>query len=352
LVTLKTSKESNPLVSIIIPCQSIDDYARECVAHCLRQTYKQIEVIVLPDFDSVSLPNCQVIPTGHVTPSIKRNIGVKHSKGQICAFVDSDAYPAKSWVERAVELLAGPDVVAVGGPGLTPKEDDTMQRAGGLILSSVAGGGRYSFRYASKSTREVDELPSANLFIRKGILEHLGGFDPRYYPGEDSILCYQIVYEMKKKILYDPRIIVYHHRRPLFVPHLRQIWRYGLDTGYQIRKRMPHQSGGAFRLLPSLFVLGLLLGFIVSLFNDTLRLIFFSVLSLYLFSAILASLGTGDFKLGLFVFIGLILTHLSYGTGFLRGLMTKTLEKPGEEVLREQFFTQTQETAEAIRYKE
>jgi cellulose synthase/poly-beta-1,6-N-acetylglucosamine synthase-like glycosyltransferase len=46
---------SEPYVSIIIPCESIDDYAKECVGYCKKLDYGNYESIVLPDDSSEDL---------------------------------------------------------------------------------------------------------------------------------------------------------------------------------------------------------------------------------------------------------------------------------------------------------
>jgi cellulose synthase/poly-beta-1,6-N-acetylglucosamine synthase-like glycosyltransferase len=51
---------------------------------------------------------------------------VKYAKGEICAFIDSDARPEKNWLKNALPYLSDPEVVAVGGPGLTPPEDSLI----------------------------------------------------------------------------------------------------------------------------------------------------------------------------------------------------------------------------------
>ena len=40
-------ENTNPLVSIIIPCYNYDQYIEKCIQSVLNQTYKSIEVIVV-----------------------------------------------------------------------------------------------------------------------------------------------------------------------------------------------------------------------------------------------------------------------------------------------------------------
>ena len=56
---------------------------------------------MLPDY-AEELPENRVrmLPTGPVKPSDKRNIGVNAAKGEVVAFIDGDAYPAKDWLKK------------------------------------------------------------------------------------------------------------------------------------------------------------------------------------------------------------------------------------------------------------
>src|SRR3990170_6230267 len=95
----------NPLVSIIIPCKDTDDYTRECIKHCKQLNYDSYEIILLPDDSKEVIQDIKVIATGPVPPGVKRNIGVENSRGEFCAFIDSDAYPRSDWLANAVEYL-------------------------------------------------------------------------------------------------------------------------------------------------------------------------------------------------------------------------------------------------------
>src|SRR3972149_6076239 len=142
---------TNSLVSIIIPCKHIDDYTRECIEHCKCLAYDNFEIILLPDNSNEKVEGVTIIGTGPVSPGTKRNIGVAHSKGEFCAFIDNDAYPRYDWLKNAMDHLANPEVGGVGGPGLTPDEDSLIQKAGGYVLSSFMVG-NLSSRYKTKHT--------------------------------------------------------------------------------------------------------------------------------------------------------------------------------------------------------
>lgn len=314
-------------VSIIIAVKTWQKNLEECVVKCLELDYSDFEIIILPDYaiSKEELPdsaaNIRVIPTGPLKPADKRDIGLKHAKGEIVAFIDDDAYPVKSWLKYAIEDFSDPQVAAVGGPGATPPSDGLRQQASGKIYSSVMVSGDFIYRYIPRKMREVDDLPSCNLIVRRSVIESIGGFDTHYWPGEDTKLCLDIVRKLSKKIIYDPRVLVYHHRRSVFKGHLKQIASYALHRGYFVKK-YPETSFKISYFIPSIFVIGLITG----LFIPILRPLYVFSVSLYLILAFLTSFIESPVKIGFLVFPGLILTHLTYGVYFLKGLAARRLK--------------------------
>ena len=55
----------------------------------------------------------KIIATGPVSPGVKRNIGVKNSNGEFCAFIDNDAYPRSDWLTNALKYLEDPQVAVL-----------------------------------------------------------------------------------------------------------------------------------------------------------------------------------------------------------------------------------------------
>jgi cellulose synthase/poly-beta-1,6-N-acetylglucosamine synthase-like glycosyltransferase len=121
----------------------------------------------------------------------KKNIGIKNAKGEILAFIDSDAKPEKDWLRNAILYFKDPEIVAVGGPGITPAEDSLMQKASGYILSSFMVGGLSSRYKNSGRAKESDDIHSCNFIIRKSIVEKIG-WNEKYWSGEDTLMCLEI----------------------------------------------------------------------------------------------------------------------------------------------------------------
>ena len=317
-------------VAIIIPCRRIDKFTRECVNHCLTLNYRDYEIIILPDninkneLESVKHVGnivIKIIPTGPLTPGAKRNIGLNSTTSQVCAFIDSDAYPEKNWLRNAIKYLKDENVAAVGGPSITPESDNIMQKASGYILSSFMIGGPLISR-KEYGVREVDELPSCNLVVKREVLEKVGGWNEKYWPGEDTLLC-QAIRNLGKKIIEVPDVIVYHHRKPLFRPFLKQIARFGLHRGFFARKYRGISLKAKY-FMPSLLIIYIITS---SILSYTLGNVLLYVLPLivYLTLALIASIHAK--KLAPLVWLGIIAAHIVYGSAFLMGLLKRDLRR-------------------------
>ena len=197
------------LVSIIIPCVNIDDNTRRCLVYCDNLPNNK-EIILVTDLVCPGLP------------ATKRNWAMGRAKGSILAFIDSDAYPAHDWLSNGlIHLSAG--FAGVCGPGICPPDAPLLEQATDLVLKCLP----YGYRVTPRKQRVVAEFPTFNLIVKKDKAPQF----KNYLTGEDSLFCR----ELQGLILYDPKILVYHHRRPLFKPYWKQISTYGWHRGHLIR---------------------------------------------------------------------------------------------------------------------
>ena len=315
----------DPLVSIIIPCKEVDNYTRECIEYCSRLVYSNFEIILLPDYFTQAIDDVKVIATGPVSPGIKRNKGVESSNGEFCAFIDNDAFPRSDWITNALKHFEDQQVGGVGGPGLTPDEDGFMQKAGGFVLSSFMVG-TLSSRYKTRSSFESDDIHSCNFIARKEVIQKAGGWNEKYWPGEDTLMCLAIR-KLGKKLIESSDIIVYHHRRSLFKPHLKQVSRFGQHRGFFVKK-FPENSSKLAYFFPSFLILSLVIGIFVSLLFPFFAFVVLFGLALYIVSCLVATASQVKRpKILLAVWSGIIATHLIYGCFFLSGLAKRELKR-------------------------
>jgi len=330
--TPRVGDDRHPRVTVIIPRRTIGEYETECTKACLALDYDNFEILLLPDSDSTMEVNdarVKLKVTGVARPAVKRNQGLRHASGELIAFLDSDAYPRSDWLKNAVEFFQKVENVGLlGGPNLTPPTDEFLQQVAGDVLSSRLGAGALAFRYSVSEPRVVDDLPSCNLIGRKSVLQSVGGFNVDFWPGEDTYLCSEIRNKLGLKLYYSPDIVVYHHRRPLFRPHLKQIWNYGLHRGYFAR-RFPTNSRSPRYLAPAILVVGLTLGTGVSMIIPSFSPIFSLLVALYVALCGLAAVRRG-IRRSIYVWAGIMLTHFTYGLGFLKGILSRRLPEERE----------------------
>ncbi|MCR5414540.1 MAG: glycosyltransferase [Kiritimatiellae bacterium] len=309
--------DRDPLVSVVIACPKESWMLDECLKGLKDQTYGNFETIVLPD----SL-------TGKVRPAEKRNIGIAMAKGEIVAFIDDDAYPDAHWLEYAVKYFGDPSIGALGGPGITPPDDPYLAKIGGRIYDSILVSGNYRYRYRAGGVRkDVDDYPSCNLFVRKSLLDSFGGYRTDFWPGEDTLLCKDIL-DAGARIVYDPWVIVNHHRRAVFAPHLRQLGRYAFHRGY-FCKRFPSNSLHLSYFIPGAFVVYLLLWIPASCVSTVpgsaahcALAAFLLPLPLYFLIVFLATFSLNPVT-WLLTALGVFLSHVWYGVRFIQGLCAK-----------------------------
>lgn len=318
----------NPLISIIIPCKDIDPQTFECIQKCKELDYDNFKIIVLPDHEHSILPDVKIVVTGEVSPGKKRNIGEKNSTGEFLAFIDSDAYPQKEWLKNAIGYFNDPDIAAVGGPGITPEEDPILEKAGGYVLSSFMMGG-LSNRFRLGKSIVSKDIHSCNFIARRSIIEKIGGWNEKYWPGEDTLICLNID-KTGKKMLESADVVVHHHRRPLFTRHIKQVSRFGMHRGF-FAKRFHETSLRLNYFIPSILVVFMLIGSVVSFFEKSFLTYYIYIFGIYILAVLVASfLAYADGKnlrLLPLVFTGTIVTHFIYGIYFIAGLLSNELER-------------------------
>jgi len=337
-----TKDEVFPRISVIIPLHDcgprfIRDFAR---FHSL--DYPDFEVLIVtdePNMNPARNPQCSelkrlerqrfvsIISTGKelTGPGEKRDVGIEKATGTICAFIDDDAYPRPDWLRNAVEYFADPQVAAVGGPGLTPPEDNLLEQVSGAVYASPLGSGQTLYRFVPRKAREVDDFPAYNLLVRTEVLKEVGGFATTFYGGEDTKLCLEIV-KTEKKILYRPEVVVFHHRRPLFFGHLKQIANVGIHRGFFV-KTYPETSWRIFYFLPSIVVMVLAFGIILSMFSNIIAAILLLTLVGYFGIAFVSTMPASRLDIALMGAAGIMLSHIVYGCAFIRGLTLRQLDR-------------------------
>lgn len=331
-LTYTRNMDDLPLVSIIMPVRDESAYIERSLGAVLRQDYPagRTEILVVDGMSTdgtreyvraqqATNPRLHLIdnPRHIVPPGL--NIGIAQASGDIVVRVDGHCEIAPDYVSRCVEHLLADGVEAVGGPIETVGETDAAQ-AIALAMSSWFGVGGSAFRTVKDRPALVETV--AFPAYRRQTLERLGPFDEQLVRNQDDEYNYRLLKD-GGRILLSPDIRSRYYSRS----GLRSLWRQYYQYGYwKVRVMQKHPRQMRWRqFVPPAFVAGLMGSSALGLFFRPFRRLGLWIIGLYLAANLLASLSLGREHGGQHIPRLLIIhpiLHLSYGLGFLVGLVS------------------------------
>lgn len=189
---------NNPLVSVIIPTYKRSDYLLNCIDSVIKQTYKNLEIIVVDDnglgteFQKSTEKNLQhlinsksIIYIAHEinkNGSAARNTGFKASHGEFVNFMDDDdSFEPNKILEQVMLLSSLPESFGavycksrfVCKTKVTKKTKiwtSNYNKSGMIVKDYLLG---------------VAEFNTSALLFRRSVIEELGGFDESYVRHQD-----------------------------------------------------------------------------------------------------------------------------------------------------------------------
>lgn len=323
--------ERLPLVSVIMPVRNERAFIERSLGAVLEQDYPvdRLEILVVDgmseDGTREYIQSCQeeqlnlylLDNPGRIAPT-GLNIGIRQAKGDVVIRVDGHCEIAPDYVRRCVQHLREDGVDAVGGPIVTIGETEAAQ-AIALAMSSWFGVGGSAFRTV-KDRPMLVETVAFPAYTRQTLLE-LGPFDEEMVRNQDDEYNYRLLAQ-GGKILLSPDITSRYYSRSNY----RSLWRQYYQYGYwKVRVMQKHPRQMRWRqFVPPAFVAGLMSTSFLGFMFRPFRVIFSALLFLYLLVDLFASLAIAkghdrDFVARLIIIHPIL--HLSYGLGFLVGLI-------------------------------
>lgn len=106
-----TERMCNEMISVIVPCYNLAGYTRKCVDSILKQTYKNIELIVIDDGSTDETPEILqeyadkdkrvvFVRQKNQGAGVAINYGISIAKGAYITFVDNDDWIEESMYEK------------------------------------------------------------------------------------------------------------------------------------------------------------------------------------------------------------------------------------------------------------
>ncbi|HSF75874.1 MAG TPA: glycosyltransferase [Microcoleus sp.] len=153
-----------------------------------------------------------------------RNQGIRASTGEIIAFTDADCRPQSDWLENLVKPFVDLEVGISAG--------EILALPGKTILEQHAD---RQNTLSQKHTLAHPFCPygqTANLAVRRLVLQQIGLFRPYLTSGGDADLCWRILRETSYKMYFAENAIVLHRHRYTIKQLQSQWYRYGESNKY------------------------------------------------------------------------------------------------------------------------
>lgn len=320
-----------PFVSVIMPVYNEENFIETSLGALLRQTYPsdKMEIIIADGLSvdstrkiidelkkTTSIPILIVDNPKKIAPS-GLNVAIKNAKGEIIVRVDGHCEVDSDYVENCVKHLVANEAEGVGGPIETIGETLTAQ-AIAEAMSSKFGVGGSAFRTINNRKMFVDSVAFPG-YTRK-IIDQVGLFNEELVRNQDDEFNYRIR-KTGGKILLSPDIRSRYYSRSSFKSLWRQYFQYGY---WKVRVLQLHPLQMSLRqFIPFLFITALLTASILSLFSALGRWGLLLIVSSYLIANLSAAIlvGKSKFKLIPLLSLSFAILHISYGLGFLFGLI-------------------------------
>lgn len=206
-----SSGATRPRVSVVIATSRGGPFLTEALASLAAQTYPDVEAVLVDDgsehpeqiasvlrqFPAVHL----VRQPGGAGPSVARNIGVKHTTGELIAFLDDDDRWHPDRLRQQVDALAGSDAVA-SYCGMR-----TIDAAGAELVAAD----QHQADDVHDVLRRRVGIILPNLMIRRDTFVRIGGFHPAFQLAEDLDLVMKAALEGRFVFVGETLVDYRHH---------------------------------------------------------------------------------------------------------------------------------------------
>lgn len=198
-------------VSIIIPLYNSEKYIKECVESCRKQSYKNIEIIVIDDgstdgggkiADDIAKSDSRIsiVHTKNRGVSVARNTGLREVKGEYVCFVDADDTLEPKFIDTMMKFVRQYDADYVINttkcgdsvpPKTTPVEINAPKAENELLSQRIAVGCWNKF-YKTELARKIQF--EENLFYGEGLYFIINVA----HNANRIILCHEALYNYRK----------------------------------------------------------------------------------------------------------------------------------------------------------
>jgi len=217
----KIDESSTPKVSFIVIAYNARSSIRSCLRSILEQEVDKEVILVDNNSTDDTVDAVRDLPIvvrfePQQCRGRARNRGLESAGGQYVAFVDSDVELPKGWTRKALSLIEiHSDVVAVGGPGLTPGTSWVSKSLDVIQYGTINNG----------ATKFVLSLPTMNIMYRGDSIRGLRF--AYFWAGEDPEFNFRLS-ERGYRFLWSSELSVVHHHVHSLGQLAWKTFRYGM----------------------------------------------------------------------------------------------------------------------------
>jgi succinoglycan biosynthesis protein ExoA len=274
-------------------------------------------------------PDASICYVERALPGAARNLLVEQAEGDLLLFLDDDVTVDPGLLARLGRLAdEHPECDVFGGPNDTPPGSTPFQITQGAVLASIVGSGPVRRRYGAHPAGEADErfFILCNLAVRRHVMV---AFEPDLLCAEENEMLAELALG-GARMHYDPTLVAYHERRATLGGFARQMHKYGRGRG-QVLVRRPSTFRPAY-LAPSVLV-----AYAVTIPVWWVLLGPIGLAPAGIYAAAVAACAAWITKtlrrpshLLLAAWL-LVVLHACYGTGVLRGALSRRTDHPRPE---------------------
>ena len=321
--------------SVVVPTFSRRDELTELLASLETQQNKNFEVIIADGSldDSVRQVTDQYRDRLNLKHLYRKGLGISESRnwgaenaiGDYIVFFDSDCVIPPQYFKVTEDYLTVEPLDAYGGPDKAGEYFSKKQKAISYAMTSFFTTGGIRGR---KGHIGQYQPRSFNMGIRRAVFNALNGFS-NLEVSEDIDLSMRL-YRNGYRVGLIEQAYVYHKRRSTFYKFFRQVSSFGSG-----RVDLQLRHGNALKpihLLPSLFVVFMVCGFIAGLMSKTILLLWAASLLVYAL-AVLADATWQNHNLftGFMSVYAAFIMLFGYGLGMIKATLIRFVFKSKKE---------------------
>jgi succinoglycan biosynthesis protein ExoA len=323
--------KNTPFVSVLLPVRNEASFIERSLGAVLAQDYplQRIEILIADGLSQDGTrqiiwglqqqrSNIKIVDNPGKIVATGLNTALRQAKGEVIVRVDGHCEIAPNYIRRCVAHLVNDKVEAVGGPVETIGES-YVARGISAAMSSRFGVGGSVFRVANHKTQFTDTV--AFPAYTRAVMERAGPFDEELVRNQDDEYNYRLR-KLGVKILLASDVASRYYSRATLPRLSSQYFQYGY---WKVRVMQKHAGQMRFRqFAPPLFVGALLLALLLLPILPAAGYVLGFIAGAYAVAVTAASIlsaGKNGWQLLPLLPISFVILHLSYGSGFLVGLV-------------------------------